>query len=213
MPVSFPPFLTTLWSQRVLWLLTVLVALASARYLMLPIQMAGDFMAHHAANRPLALYGHITGATIALALLPIQFSPRLRRTRLGLHRWLGRLYGASIAVGSLSGLALAVTTEAGPFAAMGFAALAVLWAAFTARAIWLAIQGEIAAHRAWMVRSAALTLAAVSLRLELPLLQAIFGFEIGYPLVAWLCWVPNLLIAEWLLSTGHTSQSLQTSPA
>jgi hypothetical protein len=50
-----------------------------------------------------------------------------------------------------------------------------------------------------MIRSAALTLAAVTLRLYLPFLAMSMGFELGYSLVAWLCWVPNILFAEWLL--------------
>jgi hypothetical protein len=51
-----------------------------------------------------------------------------------------------------------------------------------------------------MIRSFALTFAAVTLRLYLPF-PMIWGFEFieGYRIIAWLCWVPNLLIAElWI---------------
>jgi hypothetical protein len=38
----------------------------------------------------------------------------------------------------------------------------------------------------------------VTLRIELPLLAMAFGdFLPGYRAVAWLCWVPNALWAEW----------------
>ena len=48
-----------------------------------------------------------------------------------------------------------------------------------------------------MLRSFALIFAAVTLRIELPILIGIFhGFDPAYALVAWLCWVPNLAIAE-----------------
>ena len=50
-----------------------------------------------------------------------------------------------------------------------------------------------------MIRSAALTLAAVTLRLYLPIGVITVGFEASYPVIAWICWVPNLLAAEWLL--------------
>ena len=50
-----------------------------------------------------------------------------------------------------------------------------------------------------MIRSASLTLAAVTLRIYLPLLSVTLGLEVGYVLVAWLCWVPNILLAEWIL--------------
>jgi hypothetical protein len=53
-----------------------------------------------------------------------------------------------------------------------------------------------------LYRSYALTLAAVTLRIYLPLSHALeIGFEDAYRLVSWLCWVPNLVIVEvWLLA-------------
>jgi Predicted membrane protein (DUF2306) len=52
-----------------------------------------------------------------------------------------------------------------------------------------------------MYRSYALTLAAVALRIYMPLSFALgIGFEDAYQVVSWLCWVPNLVFVEaWLL--------------
>ena len=57
------------------------------------------------------------------------------------------------------------------------------------------------AHRAWMIRSYALCLGAVTLRVYLPLSLGPLGlpFEQAYPAIAWVSWVPNLILAEWLL--------------
>ena len=50
-----------------------------------------------------------------------------------------------------------------------------------------------------MIRSYALTLGAVTLRVYLPLFLMLgLPFEQAYPAVAWLAWVPNLIIAEWV---------------
>jgi hypothetical protein len=51
-----------------------------------------------------------------------------------------------------------------------------------------------------MTRSFALTLAAVTLRIWLPL-SAVAGipFPDAYQVVAWLCWVPNLIVTEWFI--------------
>ncbi|MEQ1730362.1 MAG: DUF2306 domain-containing protein [Vicinamibacterales bacterium] len=50
-----------------------------------------------------------------------------------------------------------------------------------------------------MIRSFALTYAAVTLRLYVPLSMAAgVPFDVAYPVIAWACWVPNLLVAEWL---------------
>ncbi len=52
-----------------------------------------------------------------------------------------------------------------------------------------------------MVRSLALTFAAVSLRLGLIGFPALglLSYADGYRVSAWLCWIPNLLVAEWWL--------------
>jgi hypothetical protein len=59
--------------------------------------------------------------------------------------------------------------------------------------------GKAQSHREWMTRSYALIVAAVTLRLYSLLLEAVFGEYNGYAIVAWACWVPNLLFAEWLI--------------
>ena len=51
-----------------------------------------------------------------------------------------------------------------------------------------------------MIRSYAVTLAALTLRLYLPLSQAAgIEFVAAYQVISWLCWVPNLLFAEWVV--------------
>jgi hypothetical protein len=57
-----------------------------------------------------------------------------------------------------------------------------------------------------MIRSFALTLAAVALRVYLPsALAAGIEFETAYPIIAWLCWVPNLLVVEFLIGRSLAS--------
>ncbi|MFC4215754.1 DUF2306 domain-containing protein [Pseudophaeobacter arcticus] len=187
------------WPVTLLWLSAVLIALGSYRFLIADIALVMPAMLHHALDRPMLLYLHIGLAPIALALLPMQFSKRLRRRHLALHRWLGRLYAAVIFLSGLGAIGLAMTTDQGAVAGLGLGALALAWLGTTGLAVWYAIQRQIAQHRAWMIRSAALTLAAVTLRLYLPIGALTVGFEASYPLICWLCWVPNALVAEWLL--------------
>lgn len=181
------------------WFLSIGIALISWRFIPLGIQASMSFVAHHLESRALALYAHIAIAPLVLALLPFQFSNRLRVRRPGLHRWMGRTYALGVLVSGVAALSLAANTAAGPVAGLGFGLLGILWIVVTARAVWLALQRWIAEHRVWMIRSAALTFAAVTLRLELPVLEMTLGIETGYPVVAWSCWVPNLIVAEWLV--------------
>lgn len=193
------PLLFTL-RLSLFWVLCFGIALASWRFVPLGVEAAMGFVAYHADLRPLAFFAHVGLAPLALMLMPFQLLPRLRARRPAMHRWIGRSYAVLVLLSGLGGLAMAVGTEAGPVAATGFALLAVLWLGTTATGVWKARVGDIAEHRLWMIRSAALIFAGVTLRLELPLLIASgLEFPTAYTIVAWLCWVPNLLVAEWIL--------------
>ncbi|MCZ8073925.1 MAG: DUF2306 domain-containing protein, partial [Paucibacter sp.] len=84
--------------------------------------------------------------------------------------------------------------------ASGFGLMAVFWLATTLNAHRLIRQGHVKSHRDWMLRSYAVTLAGVTLRLYLGV-SVILGIKFfdAYPVLAWICWVPNLLVAEWLI--------------
>lgn len=197
------PLLKTLLPLRLRlalwWILCLLVALASWRFLVWGAELTMPFVAYHAAERPLSFYAHVGLAPVALALLPFQFWQGLRQRRPAVHRWLGRAYGLVILLSGLGALGMALGTTSGPVAAVGFGLLGLGWLGATGWGIWQAMAGNIANHRAWMIRSAAMTFAAVTLRLYLPALFALMGEEAGYTLVAWLAWVPNLIAAEWYL--------------
>ncbi|NRF94543.1 hypothetical protein HQN89_26910 [Paenibacillus frigoriresistens] len=45
----------------------------------------------------------------------------------------------------------------------------------------------------------------------LPLLMIPFEFDTAYPMVAWLAWVPNLLVAEWAIRRRATKAKKQAS--
>ncbi len=194
--------------------LSVLVALASYRFVPVGVSEAMDFVAHNLENNALALYGHIAVAPVALALMPFQFMSGLRARRPGLHRWMGRGYVAAILVSGVAGFVLAFHTTAGPVATAGFAILAVIWLGTTACAFLFALKRQIDRHRRWMLRSAALTFAAVSLRLYLGIAMA-FGadYDLTYVIVAWVSWVPNALLVEAYLLGRRRSRAATLLPA
>ena len=62
------------------------------------------------------------------------------------------------------------------------------------------MQGRFNEHRAWMIRSFALTFAAVTLRLYLPIASFLpVHSDDAYRAISILCWVPNLAIVELYL--------------
>jgi uncharacterized membrane protein len=156
---------------------------------------------------------HAAAAALALLLGPFQFLDRLRAARPRLHRTLGYLYLVlGVTVGGLSGLLLARHSFGGLVSHLGFGLLAVLWLFTGAMAVIAAKSRRFADHRTWMIRNFALTFAAVTLRLYLPLgFLSGLRFEDFYPALAWLCWVPNLVIAEWCLVPSRASSPTSSS--
>jgi hypothetical protein len=186
-----------------LWLLCPLIAAASFRFLFGGVTVTMPDFVYHAQMRPIAFYAHITLASVALALVPFQLWPGLRKRRLHLHRMLGRIYGIAILVAGTGGFWLAVTTHSGAIAAWGFGLLAIAWVATTVFGILLAIRQNVAAHQRWMIRSASLTMAAVTLRIYLGLgVAAGLSYDDIVGFLAWGCWVPNLIAAEFIVWRG-----------
>ncbi|MFN8344673.1 MAG: DUF2306 domain-containing protein [Spirosomataceae bacterium] len=149
----------------------------------------------------LGFYGHIIGGVSALSIGPFQFLKNFRQRNLPLHRFLGKIYVLAILPGSLCAFYAALYANGGIVSQVGFAALAVAWFFTAFRAYRAVRERDLEAHQRWMVRSYACTMAAVMLRIWLPL--GTFGFGLPflevYRAVAWLCWVPNLAVAEWLI--------------
>ncbi|MNW67975.1 hypothetical protein D3C74_466580 [compost metagenome] len=85
--------------------------------------------------------------------------------------------------------------------------LDVLWVATTLIATRKIMAKDIQAHKAWMLRSYALTFAAVTLRIWLAPLNLLLGdFEAAFRVVAWVCWIPNLLVIEAVISRMRLRQ-------
>lgn len=192
------------------WFLSLAIAAAAWRFLVLGVEASMAHVAYHAAERPAGFYAHVIFGPVAMVLAPFQFRAELRDRRPRLHRWIGRSYALAILIAGIGGAAMALGTRAGPVAATGFGILALLWLGTTAQGVRLAIQRRFDLHRRWMLRSAALTFAAVTLRLELPLLVAAgVPFEQAYAFVAWACWIPNLALAEWLIARARSAPRLK----
>lgn len=146
---------------------------------------------------------HLAVGVLVIVLAPLQLSVRLRRRYVALHRWIGRVYAAGVLSSGIAGLALATVSQGGVPAHLGFGLLSLAWIATTAMGVQRIHAGDLSGHRRWMTRSFALTFAAVTLRIYLPLGLAMgLPVEPSYQVIAWLCWVPNLVVVEWVMGRG-----------
>jgi len=151
------------------------------------------------ANHPWAIVLHAVGASFTPLIGLLQWSTRLRRRWPRLHRWLGRVYlTIGVMIGGSAAPWLSFHAYGGIVARAGFAVASVVWLYLSTQAFLAIRRGDVRAHRVWMMRSLAMALAAVTLRVYLPALSA-FGvpFLLSYRFVAWSSWLPNLLLAEW----------------
>ena len=192
------------------WALSLTIAVSAWRFFALGVEESMAHVAYHAAERPAGFYAHVVFGPVALVLAPFQFWAGLRNRRPQLHRWIGRSYGLAILIAGIGGAMMALGTRAGTGASAGFGILSILWLGTTALGVWFALQRRFDLHRRWMLRSAALTFAAVTLRLELALLiVAGAPIEQAYAFVAWACWIPNLALAEWWLARARRTPGLE----
>lgn len=149
-----------------------------------------------------AFFVHVYASLWVLLAGFTQFSARIQRNRPVLHRGLGYIYVVDVLViTGPAGLLMGFYANGGITSRISFVLLALFWIFFTAMALLKARQKDFRSHRAYMIRSYALTLSALTLRawkwgitqsFELPPMDV-------YRAVAWLGWVPNWLFAEWLI--------------
>ncbi|MFS4467101.1 DUF2306 domain-containing protein [Maribacter sp. 2210JD10-5] len=152
----------------------------------------------------IGFYGHISFGAMALLIGWVQFSKKFRNANLRRHRTIGKIYVGAVAISGLCGLFIAFYATGGWVAKTGFIGLALIWLYFTGGAYLAVKKADIQKHQVYMIYSYAACFAAVTLRIWLPLLTIAFGaFIPAYRIVAWLCWVPNIIFAYvWVKRKG-----------
>ena len=147
----------------------------------------------------IGFYAHIIFGGIALLVGWTQFNQSLRNSYLTLHRTIGKIYVFSVFISAMAGIYIAFFATGGIVPSIGFLGLGITWFATTYLAYQNIRNRRLAAHQKWMTYSYAACFAAVTLRIWLPMLTAItHDFIISYKIVAWLCWVPNIVVAYFL---------------
>jgi len=185
---------------RIGWRVMALLSFASGvwgLYVSVAYPQLGDHYARMFAV-PIIAFVHTVGGGLASLIGPLQFHAGFRRRHLGLHRWLGRIYLIAVGLSALGGLYLSPASLASNTFGIAFIALALAWLYTGWNAYATIRRGDVAGHRRWMIRNFALTYAAVTLRIEMPLcMLAGMGTVLALNVVGWTCWIPNLFAVEW----------------
>lgn len=147
----------------------------------------------------IAFFAHVYSSIFVIVIGLFQFSTALRKRKPNLHRWLGKIYiGIILFIAGPSGLVISIYANGGIIGQVSFTVLAILWLIFTYQGYRFARLGDFEKHRSFMLRSYALTLSAITLRLFK--WGIVSFFELGpmdtYQIVAVLGWTFNLLVVE-----------------
>ena len=149
-----------------------------------------------------AFFIHVYTSMLVLVAGATQFSSKLLQSKPQWHRRFGWIYVVTVVLfAAPSGLVMGWYANGGLSSQLAFCLLSLAWFYATIKAVTSARSQHWQAHRAWMIRSFALTLSAITLRAWKYVLVALLHprpMDV-YRTVAWLSWLGNLIIAEIII--------------
>jgi uncharacterized membrane protein len=148
----------------------------------------------------LAFFVHVYSSVFLLVFGLIQFFTIKKRTFV--HRLSGRLYvGIILLLSGPSAFVMAIHANGGWIAQTSFLLLAVLWMLFTYLSLYYILKKDVVKHKKFAMRSFALTLSAMSLRLlKLGIVSVVALPPMDvYRIVSWSSWILNLIIVEIII--------------
>ncbi|WP_338140820.1 DUF2306 domain-containing protein [uncultured Flavobacterium sp.] len=147
-------------------------------------------------------YVHVYSAIFVLLAGFSQFSSALLKKYPATHRNIGKVYVFVVLfLSAPSGFFIGLFANGGLYSKISFVTLSILWFYFTLKGFTSIKNKNITKHRAFMFRSFALTFSAITLRFWKVILVYLFHpapMDV-YQIIAWLGWIPNLLIVEYYL--------------
>jgi len=172
------------------------------------VQLAGGPALMPADHRfdgfPFPLVMHIVGASTYAVVGAFQFVPRFRRRHLGWHRGAGRVLAVAglLVAGSAIWMTLLYATKPGTGSLLYV--LRLVFGSAMASCLVLGVttirRGDVAGHRAWMIRAYAIGLAAGTQAFTGGIGGALFGTgAVEGDLAKAAAWVINLAVAEWVI--------------
>jgi len=189
--------------KRILQAFWVLVIVLSAYYLYRALRFR--FFAENNLNgKALWYYGHLLTALFPLVLGPLQFWKWLRLHHVWWHRFLGKLYIIGSILGGLSAFYLGITIDL-EGSIVSLILLSLTWLFMTIAAYVTIRNKNVEAHRLFMIRSYALAMVFVFLRLvgDIPQEKLFFFIEseaIRDATLEWVSWIIPLLVIELVFS-------------
>lgn len=150
----------------------------------------------------IAFYTHVFSSIFILSAGFTQFSSYILKYQKKLHKIAGKIYAYNILLINFpAGMIMAVYANGLLPSKIAFIVLDCLWFLFTLKAVIAIKKKDVTTHKKFMIRSYALTFSAITLRVWKIILLNSFHIEplTLYMIDAWMGFVPNLLLAEWII--------------
>ena len=155
----------------------------------------------------ISFYTHIMLGGVALLIGWTQFVSKWRKQNPKVHRQIGKVYVFTVLLSAITSIYIALFATGGIVPSVGFICMGVVWF-FTTFKAYLDIRNKkILSHQRMMIYSYATCLAAVTLRIYLPIFISVSNdFNKAYAVVSWLSWVPNLIVAYFIIQHLYPNQ-------
>lgn len=161
----------------------------------------------------ISFYVHVFSSPIVILAGLLQFNRWILSKYPKLHRGMGYAYVVTVLlISGPSALVMSFYANGGRVSQTSFVLLSFFWIISTIMAFVKIKQGDFLAHTKWNIRSYALTLSAVTLRFyayTFDVFEVRMGPKETYILLAYLSWIPNLIIAQFLIWGGYPKYLLK----
>lgn len=169
--------------------------------------------------RPLPILAHIVAGLVVTVLGALQFAPGLGLPRGRWHRVAGRAFVAAALVLAATAVHMNAAFPAfgGPTKESARLVFGLAQGAFVLLGLEAILCGDVARHRAWMIRAYATALGVGTQSLVLLPIYAVAGLPPNpwLGLALWACWLLNLGVAEAVIRRGRafTPATARQAPA
>lgn len=195
--------------STLLWIIVVLLAIKLVAIALSYFSFVSDYKflklkqdLLHNLTWKVAFYLHLIGGAAAVLSGTALFFTDWIKPSSKIHKILGKIYFISIMfIGGPTGLYLGFYAEAGYLATIGFIGMSTAWMVPTFMSVYKVTNGDVEGHHKWMIRSYAMTLAGVTLRIMTPFgIHALgWSYDTTFVITAYLPWMLNLGIAEMVI--------------
>lgn len=161
-----------------------------------------------------AFYIHVFSSVVALIAGLTQFSLLILVQYKTLHKLMGYIYFIIVVfINFPTAMILALNANGGTVSRTAFFLLDSLWLIFTITSVYWIKLGNIQKHNEFALRSYALSLSAITLRLWTFILTLVTTLNVDdrYKMVSWLGFIPNLIIMELYIRRRLTFKNTHLS--